>query len=168
LDALVESGQLRPDLFHRLNGVTVVVPSLRGRKSDIPALLQHFLNRAAARSQARAPEVDAGVLRALMHHDWPGNVRELENMATRMWLYVDAGRISVAGLSKDKDLSSLLSRTLPPRSAGRGSKVVDRLAERIDIERALATAAGNREQAAKRLGISRATLYRRLRELGLR
>jgi DNA-binding NtrC family response regulator len=153
------AGPLRPDLVHRLSGWSVVLPPLRERRADIPQLAAHFFECGAA-AAGRGP---AGISRAAMDilcaYDWPGNVRELEQEMQRAALFVDDGE--------------LLSPThLSPTVTECGAELpalndVSADAERRAIEQALGAAGGNATRAARTLGISRATLYRRIREFGI-
>ena len=165
LPAEVEAGRFRADLYYRLAGLTLTLPPLRER-SDLPALVERILHACAPDRDLRlAPEVAA----AFAAHSWPGNVREL----------AQALRVAAALVDEDETvigweaLPEGLAMALRPRagmspSLPQGQEEALELAtlSRAAIERALAACGGNRTAAARRLGISRATLYRKLREMG--
>lgn len=173
LQAMVREERFRQDLYFRLNGVTVELPPLRERKEDIPLLFDHFLERECASAGREVPEVAAGVVRALVAHDWPGNVRELEHVVRRLLLFASEGRIGPDALAADPGLAALARR--PVASAQATETAPERAPEpkHPDVEEArlrsaLARAGGDVDQAAALLGISRSTLYRRMKDLGLR
>lgn len=164
LPAEVEAGRFRADLYYRLAGLTLTLPRLRER-SDLPTLVERILRACAPDRDLRlAPEVAA----AFASYPWPGNVREL----------AQALRVAAALVDEDETvigweaLPEGLAMALRPRagmspSLPQGREEIFELAtlSRAAIERALAASRGNRTAAAKRLGISRATLYRKLREM---
>ena len=86
LQALIETGAFRQDLFYRVNVIAIFVPPLRDHAEDVPDLLQHYLQRASATQGMSTPEIDASAMNALMAYSWPGNVRELRNVAERLVL----------------------------------------------------------------------------------
>jgi len=163
----VAGGGFRQDLYFRLNGITIELPPLRARREDIPLLFEHLLARECRAAGRDVPEVDPVVLRALLAHDWPGNVRELENAARRLLLFTDGGRITAAAMAADPELAAMLGAApaRPARPAEAGATAGPLTSEAL--RRALEQAGGNRRHAAALLGISRATFYRRLKELGL-
>ncbi len=175
LEALVALGQFRQDLYFRLNGVTVALPPLADRREDVPLLFRHFVERECAKDGAPLPEIDPTVLRALAAYDWPGNVRELQNIARRALIFAAGGPLDVAALSADPQLAPLLARAVPPprprtaAPAPRTPRPQDPLdaSSALGLRRALDAAGGNRDKAARLLGVSRATLFRRLKEHGL-
>jgi transcriptional regulator with GAF, ATPase, and Fis domain len=160
LEQLVEQGKFRQDLFYRINVVKLELPALRERREDIPALIEHFLARAATRGKPPL-ELAAATLRKLVAHAWPGNVRELENEVAR-WVALCEQRvmpedlsplIGAAGPDAHEDPDDL---TLRPR--------VDRL-ERELIARAMQRTGNNQTQAAALLGLSRFGLQKKLKRL---
>jgi Nif-specific regulatory protein len=169
LPAMVREERFRQDLYFRLNGLTVELPPLRDRKEDIPLLFDHFLEKECTSAGREVPEVAAGVVRALVAHDWPGNVRELEHVVRRLLLFASEGRMGLEALAADPDLATLANRagpvSRPAESASEPRRKADSEEERI--RSALERTGGNVDQAAALLGMSRATLYRRKRELGL-
>ncbi|MGZ3427938.1 MAG: sigma-54-dependent transcriptional regulator [Polyangia bacterium] len=169
LEEEVREGRFREDLYFRINVVTIRLPPLRERPSDIPLLVDHFLAKYAARERRNDAGMAAAAMALLQRYSWPGNVRELENVIER-----------ALALSKD---GVILPSDLPPEiaeqhagggggaaAAGTGGIVEDRptLAEleRRYIELILRETGGNKKRAAEILGIDRRTLYRTLEREG--
>jgi len=161
LDNLLASGQLREDFYYRIKVLTLNIPPLRDRREDIPLLVHHFLAR-SARQQGRSDEplVMSSAMRQLLHHRWPGNVRELEN-ALEHAMVLSRGRAIEAGH---------LPPELTPESAPlrRRDVPLHSEAEMAMLAEALRTAGWNRSRAARQLGIDRTTLWRKIREYGLK
>jgi two-component system NtrC family response regulator len=159
LPALVTEGGFREDLYYRISELVIEIPPLRERPQDALLLAQHFLGRLAENDRAlRGLRPDA--LAAIAHHTWPGNVRELENRMKRAALMAEGSRISAA----DLDLSGVEPGEAPPPTL----KDSLREAERQAVERAWGEADGNVSRVAKALGVSRPTMYKLLREHGLK
>jgi DNA-binding NtrC family response regulator len=166
LEEAAKAGGFRLDLYYRLAGFVVEVPPLRERREDIPLLFEAFLREVVSPPPRLAPQA----LAALVRHCWPGNVRELRHEAARVAAQVGAG-----GVVELEDLSSAVAAAAPAaeraeeleggRAAGNLDGELARL-ERALIREALGEAAGNLSAAARRLGVSRTRLYRRLAELG--
>jgi len=158
----LRSERLREDLYFRIATVVIEVPPLRSRPEDILVLAQHFTRNLSERYD-REIMLKRSAMELLLQHPFPGNVRELENLLE-----------AAAALSRDdpqsvtdKDLARLLHKSSPPEVAGRALDqplVLDQL-EHMAIQRALRLTHGNRRKAASLLGISRDTLYRKLREM---
>jgi len=159
LEEAVREGSLRQDLFYRLDVVRVEIPPLRERKADIPALVAHFLHRFNRRFGREVTGIAPAAMAALMAHDFPGNVRELENLLERAYA-LGVGREITPG-----DLPSFSARPEAPPAAGELPTLAQ--AERTLILRALELYGHDKDRAARALGISRRTLYRRLKEYGL-
>jgi two-component system response regulator HydG len=159
LRELVREGRFREDLFYRLNVLRVVMPPLRERREDIPLLIEHFLRLMAKSRGGVRMAVDDAVMGLFVRYDWPGNVRELENILSRLSVACRGNRITRPDLESDPDLGRSFGPLLEPPP-------VDSLRdlEGQQIRRALDKTAGNREQAARLLGISRATIFRKIRE----
>jgi transcriptional regulator with PAS, ATPase and Fis domain len=153
LEAMVEQGEFRRDLYYRLRVVVVAVPTLRERRSDIPLLARHFLELYGERFNRPGLLLSHGALAALMAHPFPGNVRELENAIQAAVALAPSDTIEVEDLR-------LESEWRPP-SRGGGLASLDEVV-RQHIERVLEAVAGNRQAAARILGIDRTTLYRKL------
>jgi Nif-specific regulatory protein len=160
----IESGRFRQDLLYRLQVLTVEIPPLRARTGDVPVLAAHFLVRIAAERGRRDPwVVDEEAMALLERHSWPGNVRELQNTLQRLSLLAGNRAITRALIESDPTLR----RTLIPESPGGPSALTLRSGEREQVRLALEAAKGNRKKAALLLGVSRATLYRKLERHGL-
>jgi transcriptional regulator with PAS, ATPase and Fis domain len=166
LEALVEQGRFRSDLFYRLNVVTVELPPLRERLQDLPLLVHHFL-RQLATSHSRDPvALDPEAEALLLAYSWPGNVRELQNVLERALVLAAQGVIGPEHLPED------LRRWLVPATeaapARHGSPPLLPLAEieKRHVLSVLHAVNGNREKAARILSISRRTLVRMLRRWG--
>jgi len=164
LEAAYRAGTFRKDLYFRLNVVTVHLPSLRDRRSDIPVLVHHFLDRYAKASQI---QVTPPAMKSLLQYEWPGNVRELENCIARAVTLGDGKTIDVSDLPP-----AIRAEPAEPGSAGvpeASSLSTTALAEmeRMTILRVFEQAHGDKALAGKMLGISRATLYRKLKRYNI-
>ncbi|HXG04554.1 MAG TPA: sigma-54 dependent transcriptional regulator [Candidatus Binatia bacterium] len=160
LEQAMQAGSFRQDLFYRLNVIRIQLPPLRERREDIPALVNHFLRRFSKRFRREVRGISPDALNALMTYDFPGNVRELENLIERAFAMGAREQITLA------DLPSLAARPLVTPAVA--TKAVPTLAEveKELILRALAVFDNDKEEAARALGISRRTIYRRLKEYG--
>ena len=159
LEAEIAAGRFREDLYYRLNVLSIAVPPLRDRKEDIPLLAEHLRARFAAELGVDNPGFEPEALERLRAHDWPGNVRELKNTVERALLNARESRIAVADLG-------LGGGSPGSPAAGALEGLTLEAAERVLIERALERCKGNRSQAARELGLNRATLYKKLRAWG--
>jgi DNA-binding NtrC family response regulator len=162
LDRSIADGRFRQDLYYRLNVVRVSLPPLRARREDIPALVNHFLRRYNRRFRRDVKGITPDALATLGGYDFPGNVRELENVIERAFAMGAREQIGLA------DLPVLGNASVPSVSIPQ-SGAVPRLAdvEKDLILRALAFYKDDKEAAASALGISRRTIYRRLKEYGM-
>lgn len=166
LSQMVCEGTFRADLYYRLNVVTIQVPPLRERKEDIPLLAKHFIQQAAANLKKTVQDVAPEARDLLMAYDWPGNVRELRNVCER------AVVLARGPLVTPEDLPATLQPDFQDGQSGhgwRGQTLHEILSdvERNVILRALREYNYNRTRTAKALGISRRTLYAKIKELGL-
>ncbi|MEO0965074.1 MAG: sigma-54 dependent transcriptional regulator [Planctomycetota bacterium] len=165
LDALVAEGTFREDLFYRLAVVRLHLPPLRDRREDIPLLVDHFVKHFAKQMHKPAPRVSDEVQQALMQQPWPGNIRQLRNAVQNLVVMADGDTIELRHLPPNlrEDAGGA------PAGGGEvsGAMSLDQL-EKQAIRHALQATAGNREQAAKILGIGERTLYRKLKEYGLK
>ena len=180
LESLVETGQFREDLFHRLNVIRLRLPRLSERAEDIPELARHFLSKAAEELDVETKALTPETARYLQGCSWNGNVRQLENLCR--WLTVMAtgreihvqdlppelvrGQTSDKTIQWDHSLRTWLRRLM----ASENGKVLDQatpLFERAVIETALEHTQGRRGQAAEVLGWGRNTLTRKIKELGM-
>jgi len=164
LESAYRAGTFRKDLYFRLNVVTVHIPPLRDRRSDVPVLVHHFLDRYAKGSQIH---VTPAAMKSLLQYDWPGNVRELENCIARAVTLGDGLTIDVADLPPA--IRSEQAEGGSPRAAESNTLSTTALAEmeRVTILRVFEQAHGDKALAGKMLGISRATLYRKLKRYNI-
>jgi DNA-binding NtrC family response regulator len=158
LEAAYRAGTFRKDLFFRLNVVTVHLPSLRERRSDIPQLVHCFLDRYAPGENI---QVSAAVMKGLLQYDWPGNVRELENCIARAVALGDHRLIDVGDLPPA--ICGAQSESITSREAAALSTTALADLERMTILHVFEQVGGDKGLAGKMLGISRATLYRKLK-----
>ncbi|MGK7868106.1 sigma-54-dependent transcriptional regulator [Falsiroseomonas sp. E2-1-a20] len=162
LAARVRAGSFREDLYYRLHVIPVEVPPLRRRTEDLPWLAERLLAEAVARFGLGPRRFAPAALACLADHDWPGNVRELRNRIERAVALADGEEIGPVDLFPERRLEE-----------GGGGAGPSRLGAAIDgatrdaIAEALRQAGANRAEAARRLGISRTTLWKRMRELGM-
>ena len=158
LAAEVKAGRFREDLYYRLNVVAVTLPPLRRRKSDIPLLAAHFIDKYARAYGKDVQGLLPGTLNALLAHDWPGNVRELENAMERAVVLTRGPQLSA------EDLPATLRGPRPERKEGgiAGVSLVD--LEREAILRTLELCGGSTTRAAEMLGISVRKIQYRLKE----
>jgi two-component system response regulator HydG len=157
----VEEGSFRRDLFYRLNVVRVKVPALRARPGDIPLLVDMFLDELADEHGRARPVLADEVMGRLAAMPWPGNIRELRNCLETMLLTCGADSIEVGDLPAETQDAGL-----PPAGAPLSMRPIAEV-ERELIRNTLRDLKGNRARAARALGISTRTLYRRIKELGL-
>jgi two-component system, NtrC family, response regulator AtoC len=169
LRAAVAARTFREDLYYRLAGYEITLPSLRERLADLPALVDHFRRRALPDlGMEPVPPASPEVIAALAEHRWPGNVRELEHVVRR--LLIDAGTLSDAAaarrlLRNQAPLAAGAGRAAPEAGGSAGATLDG--AERAHIEAVLAATQGNRSAAARILGVERKTLLRKLRRFGI-
>ena len=164
LEAAYRSGTFRKDLYFRLNVVTVHLPPLRERRSDIPMLVHHFLNRYAP--EAHLP-ITPAAMKSLLQYDWPGNVRELENCIARAVTLGDQHVIDVQDLPPAIRTEQPASSEMTPQDASSLSTTALAEMEKMTILRVFEQAHGDKALAGKMLGISRATLYRKLKRYNI-
>jgi two-component system response regulator PilR (NtrC family) len=155
----VEEGRFREDLFYRLNVIAVQLPPLRQRKEDIPALVNHFIDKYAAENEKPVSGITPDALQVLMDYDWPGNVRELENVIERGVVLSTDGRIGrdlIPENVKSSPAFSMPHMTVPPE----GISLRDVIAnfERRLIESTLESTGGVQKEAARLLGLKPTTL----------
>ena len=163
LEAAYRAGTFRKDLYFRLNVVTVHLPALRERRSDIPMLVHHFLERYAPGENV---QVTAAAMKSLLQYDWPGNVRELENCVARAMTLGDRHTIDVSDLPPSIRAEQPASGSMQPDSASLSTTALAEM-ERMTILRVFEQAHGDKALAGKMLGISRATLYRKLKRYNI-
>jgi two-component system response regulator AtoC len=166
--AEVRAGQFRGDLYYRISGLSIRVPPLRERRSEIEPLARHFVRAFAAAAGEPAPELTRPAVAALERHSWPGNVRELRNVIERAVLIADGGVVDEAQILLDVSPPGGVdseSWDAPTRVDEMLDETQRRALEPLERERLLAAldaCAGNQRRAAELLGISRRTLVNRL------
>ena len=164
LQRAVGEGRFREDLYYRLKVVTLRLPPLRERIGDVPMLVHHFLQEFAREYDRPEPRISLPAMERLMAHEWPGNVRELRNVAENLCLFHTGEEISVRDLPADlRDAAETADEWALP--VGPETKLED--VEKKFIRQTLQLCGGNRTRAAERLGISRRTLQRKLKEMNL-
>jgi two-component system, NtrC family, response regulator AtoC len=164
LEAAYRGGTFRKDLYFRLNVVTVHLPALRERRSDIPMLVHHFLGRYAPGTNL---QVTPAAMKSLLNYDWPGNVRELENCIARAVTLGDRQVIDVSDLPPAIRSEQSAAPAMTPQDAASLSTTALAEMERMTILRVFEQANGDKALAGKMLGISRATLYRKLKRYNI-
>ncbi|MFP2958079.1 sigma-54-dependent transcriptional regulator [Myxococcus sp. 1LA] len=177
LRRLATEGTFRDDLYYRLNVVQLRVPSLRERPEDIPVLARVFLDRFIDRFHTGPLKIPEGLFDRLRALPWPGNVRELENTLESLVALSSEGRLDLgqlpaaepAPVERDAPGTSMEPVRLEPQDGAPGAGLKERVEayERGLVLDALRMAGGNRSEAARRLGIGRATLHDKLRKYGL-
>ncbi|HKS30653.1 MAG TPA: sigma-54 dependent transcriptional regulator [Pyrinomonadaceae bacterium] len=162
LDALIEQGTFRSDLFYRLNVIPFELPPLRERLEDVPLLVEHFNRRFSTAYGRRPKRFEDDAMAALQSYSWPGNVRELKNTVERVCIMHSKVKLTAA------DLPSLGGEE-PPAASFRfpSFKEATDAYHREFIQRKLQEAEGNVSRAAELMGVDRSHLYRRMRALGI-
>lgn len=167
----MEQGTFRRDLYYRLSVVTIVLPPLRERREDIPLLIDHFLRDLAERTGKSVQGVSRTAKAALMAWDWPGNIRELRNVIEGALMLDTDGLIDVDDLREDiRPAGAAADDGFDVHATGAdgliGRPLLD--VEKYYISRALEMTGGKRAEAARLLGIGERTLFRKIKEFGLR
>jgi two-component system response regulator HydG len=164
LESAVQQGTFRRDLFFRLNVLTLRVPPLRERKQDIPLLAGHFLER-VTRTTGVHRTISDEALRRMLDYDWPGNVRELENCLERACALSSSATLQIADLPTT--LRNLANEAYPALDVAADHSIVTLSElEKRAILQAIEQMHGDKLEAARRLGIGKTTLYRKLKEYG--
>ncbi|WP_290701161.1 sigma 54-interacting transcriptional regulator [Amphritea sp.] len=161
LKQLVDKGLFRADLYYRLNVLPLQLPALRERATDIPALSSYLMKKIAHESGLPALNLSQDALSWLQHYHWPGNVRELHNRLERACVMAEQELISAEDLGAD-DLN-----TGPPVNVFSDFNQIKHHAEAEALQQALTQCQHNKTKAARLLGISRATLYNRIKRLNM-
>ncbi|HEX4488217.1 MAG TPA: sigma-54 dependent transcriptional regulator [Terriglobales bacterium] len=165
LEAEYRNGTFRKDLYFRLNVVTVHLPSLRERRSDIPMLVHWFLDRHA---KGESIQVTSAAMKCLLQYDWPGNVRELENCIERAVALGDRRFFDLNDLPPSIASAGSAAAMVEPEMAAPTANSNDlEDIERATIQRVFEQVGGDKVRAGKMLGISRATLYRKLKRYNI-
>ena len=163
---MVKARAFREDLFYRLRVVEIILPQLRDRAADVPLLAQSFLREFAKDNHKPITDFTSDALETLMNYSWPGNVRELRTAIEHAVVFCRGEKISARDLPGSVHGGAASASTDPQRMLARGDLTVTE-AEKQLIIRALKETKGNRTLAAKKIGMSRRTLHRKLHEYHL-
>ena len=166
LPDLIAQRQFREDLYYRLNVVSLEIPPLRRRRDDIPLLVQHFLERFAEKNRKKIDGMTPQAMDSLLKYRWPGNVRELMNAVERAvvlsrWTVLDARDFPMIQNSTETDAG------IGGDAAEDAGDVPLAAIEKTAILNTLDSAGGNKSEAARRLGITRKTLHKKLKQYGV-
>ncbi|MDH3695033.1 MAG: sigma 54-interacting transcriptional regulator, partial [Gammaproteobacteria bacterium] len=177
LEILVEQGKFREDLFHRLNVMQITLPSLRERREDIGTLAKQFLQEAAQELSVEPKSLEPRVLTLFQSYRWPGNVRELQNTCRRLTVMAPSQTITADDLSEelrngenevsDTSWQEQLRQVVRQQLERGDTEILTKLTaqfEKLLIKQALAHTGGHKQEAAKKLGLGRNTLTRKLKE----
>ena len=167
IDLLLREGSLNEKLYFHLSVITIDIPPLRTRKEDIVTLVDKFINEFSAKYKKVVPEVHPETMLHIVNYDWPGNVREIRNTIERIILLNDKPSITSEQLPEN-----IKSKIIINNNEGKGvgstlAEISSKNAEALQIEEALRKTYGNKSAAASLLGISRGTLYNKIKEYGL-
>lgn len=179
LSELVKHGKFREDLYYRLNVITMRLPALRERKSDLPLLINYFIGRSARAMNKTITGLSREALEVLTTYHWPGNIRELENVIERAVILSKQPLLDVEDFPEElrcpsapasvalDDQEEATATAQDASSRDVALKQALKIPERELILKTLAEVRWNRSEAAKRLGIHRSTLYHKIRQLGI-
>ena len=162
----LEEPAFRVDLLHRLNGVTIAMPPLRERPEDVPLLAEHFIRLSSSHGPERVTGLNAEAIALLRGHAWPGNVRELRAAVDRAILFARGTLLTPTDFALSSGAGAQCDTGSAARREARDTSAPQTLAEmeRVHIQEAIRHSGGNIAQAARLLGVNRATLYRKLAE----
>ncbi len=175
----IKTNQFREDLYYRLQVVQLDVPPLRNRMEDIDVLIRYFIEKFNRIFGKKVQDVSTDAVEIIRDYHWPGNVRQLENVMERAFNMVEIDKILVEhlppylieGLPGQARFGAEIQATIlsnsNEREAGNLSNAKE-LLERKQIEKALSCSHGNKSEAAKRMGITRTTLYQKMKKYGLK
>jgi len=163
LDEMVAEKKFREDLYFRIKGVTIRIAPLRERREDIPLLIHYFMQLAAERYNKEVHNVEPEAQQLLMSYHWPGNVRQLKNVVENLVVLSEGGNLTAEHLP----IEIRPSQTQLTGGMNNLVGISIEQAEKELIRNTLKMVNGNREQAAKILGIGERTLYRKIKEYDL-
>jgi two-component system response regulator HydG len=166
---LQKSGEFREDLYYRLHVVPITLPPLRERKTDVPVLVGHFLEKLRERTNTEVSAVSEEALVRLVDYDWPGNVRELENVLERALVLAEEELLQeddLPFLANGSALDTTLIDAAFPSGGLDLNQAVEGMEERL-LRRALEQASGVKAEAARLLGIKASALYYKLEKYGI-
>jgi len=164
LHEMITKGTFREDLYYRINLITIRVPPLRERKGDIPLLVNHFLLNLGRLYHTPGIRVHSSTMKWLQNKLFPGNIRELKNLVERTWLLTGKDELEIPDFEKslEQSVDTINPKLLPDP----GTMTLEEI-ERQMIIKTFTQYKGNISRIAKSLGLSRATLYRRLEKYGI-
>jgi len=176
LEKAVSEGKFREDLYYRLNVIPIIIPALRERKSDIPILIQHFINNFTQKRKSNISGFSTDAIESLMNYPWPGNIRELENLIERLTIIKGKGVVELKDLPikyHTKCTQDVITETTTtptfelPLDGLDFNSAVDQFENSLIIK-ALEKTGWNRNQAAILLKLNRTTLVEKMKKKGLR
>ena len=165
LTKLIEDKKFRQDLYFRIKGVSITLPALRDRTEDIPAFVEYFLKEAATETGSKVTGITDSAMSVLTNYDWPGNIRQLKNCIRTMVVMCDRNKLDVADIPTEIHQVRQLAPGTGLTNGLAGVSLGD--LEKQAIVDTLVKMQGNREKAAKILGIGERTLYRKIKEYNL-
>jgi two-component system response regulator HydG len=168
-EALLAGSTFREDLFYRLHVVPLTIPALRERRSDIPGLVRHFIEKLRERTASPVRTVGESALARLLEHSWPGNVRELENVVERALVMAESEQLEVSdlpALAESVETNGSPADHDLPAGGMDLTRVVEGMEERL-LRQALAQARGVKAEAARLLGLKPSALYYKLEKYGI-
>jgi two-component system response regulator HydG len=163
LNKLMQEELFREDLYYRISVIPIYLPPLRARLDDIPLLVDTFIHRMRLKTEKNITGIAKEVLDVFMQYNWPGNIRELINILEYAFVLCPKGEISVAHLPAQL----FGQQPVHVQQASRTSRKTTKGNERQELIQALQSAGGNKSEAARRLGISRVTLWKRIKKFGI-
>lgn len=161
MEEMVKNGLFREDLYYRLNVVSLYVPSLRDRIEDIPDLVNSFLQEYSAKYDKECPSLLNSAMERMISYQWPGNIRELRNIVERIIIFIDKSTIHA------DDLMNIIPITNNNTITKEGLAQEKAVLEHDRIKEALLETYGNKSAAAKKLGISRVSLYNKIKQYNI-
>ena len=168
LEAMVAAGKFRLDLLYRLNSAVCLIPPLRDRREEIPQYLQYFIRKHSEPGGAATLSFNPHAMQRLKSHSWPGNVRELENLVMQILAIKCSGQVGLSDLpAKFRTSSPPIQEFSPTPKSSRPALSLPAY-EQAALERALNETGHDVEAAAKLLNIATSSLYRKMKEFGLR
>jgi transcriptional regulator with PAS, ATPase and Fis domain len=162
LKQLVDEGFIREDFYYRIQVIPIFLPPLKDRKEDIPLLVDHFTDMYAQSNSFK--KVPNHITTQIRNHDWPGNIRELQNVLLR---FFSTGEFDISNRIASSGKSADVNRSDPIGDNSKNLSHAIEMVEKEQIINALQSTNGHRSYAAKKLGISRSTLFRRMKKHGL-
>src|SRR5699024_7986707 len=170
LTELIKEGGFREDLFYRLNVVNINIPPLRERPEDIVELTHYFVYEMSIKYNKPIYGISQNIMQSLLKHHWPGNIRELKNIVERMIIFSDNGNVSYDGLPDELENHHNSPLNIPIIDSKNNSKTLQTQLENVErdiIIQQLNSVNGNKAKCADVLGITRATLYNRIKKLNI-